>query len=451
VAVGGAVALVATLATLAAGAPGASAATAKGRGSSAVVRNVRSRADVRAFWTRRRMRNAEPLDVVAVPGQAGTGEGAAGSLSYAPAVGPGSDAAATAGAAGVAATIKGIDTLDPTVFPNSANGIVYGEYHIGRKVVDYRCSGGVVNTDAGNIVLTAGHCAIDPDTGAQATNVIFVPGYRDGGEPFGEWIASQFATTSSWKATAGTALPNEGGDLAMLSLESRPSDGSSVESVVGALGIRFNQARDQTYTQYGYPAQSPYDGSKLYSNTAEYAFSDGSGGFFPNPIAIPSDFTSGASGGPWVVGSHPVALSVTAYYYPSQPGYMYGPYFGSAAAQVYASVGGDVNGSSATGALPSNAFSIVAVRLHRRRGTATLSAWVPGRGSLVLSGSRVWTSQAISPGRGIVRLRVKARGTARRALLRTGEATVRVGVSFRPVGGTSRRRSRTITLVRTLE
>src|SRR5204863_4661001 len=118
---------------------------------------------------------------------------------------------------------------------------------------------------ARDAVLTAGHCVIDPDTGARARNLVFVPGYRNGKKPFGSWSASRFATTSRWRNTAGTANPDEAGDMAMLTLANRRSDGATVQSVVGALGIGFHQARNQRYTEYGYPAASPYDGTKLYS------------------------------------------------------------------------------------------------------------------------------------------------------------------------------------------
>jgi len=137
--------------------------------------------------------------------------------------------------------------------------------------------------------------------------------------------------------------------MAMLTLVNRGSDGATVQSVVGALGIGFHQARDQRYTQYGYPAGPPYDGSKLFSLTSTRVFDDDS--FSPATIGIASDFTGGSSGGPWVLRSSLVALSLTdySYVYPrSLRGVMFGPYFGGLAQRLYESVGGAAAGSRST-------------------------------------------------------------------------------------------------------
>lgn len=192
------------------------------------------------------------------------------------------------------------------------------------------------------MVLTAGHCVIDPDTGTQATDIVFIPGYRDGAEPFDEWPATSFATTSQWQTTAGGPNPDEAGDMAMLTIDNRPSDSATLQSVVGAVGIAFNQPRLQTYIEYGYPAAFPYDGTRLYELTSPWGRDDSQ--FSPNPIGISSDFTGGFSGGPWLVGNAPLAESVSDYVYVSAPpswlGYMYGPYFGSLAENLFVSVGG---------------------------------------------------------------------------------------------------------------
>ena len=86
----------------------------------------------------------------------------------------------------------------------------------------FRCSGAVVNSRAKDLVITAGHCVIDADTGAAASELIFVPGYRHGAEPFGESAASSFATTSRWERTAGWD-PDEAGDVAFLRIAHRRS------------------------------------------------------------------------------------------------------------------------------------------------------------------------------------------------------------------------------------
>ena len=407
------------------------------RSTAVVAEGVRSVDDPRGFWTDRRMRRAPALPLVELaraPNDLGGGRPETDSEpSYVPADAPGATAPAAEHEGRVrtahAAKVKGTDTGNPTRFPNSANGVVYGEYRIDGHDELYRCSGSVVNTHAGDVVLTAGHCVIDPASGARARNLVFVPGYRSGTKPFGEWTVSRFATTAKWRNTAGTGHPDEAGDIAMLTLDDR--SGKDLQSVVGALGIGFHQARNRLYTEYGYPAKAPYDGSRLYARTARYAGADNS--FSPPTMGIVSDFTGGSSGGPWVsAGSSPIALSVTDYSYlypPSISDYMFGPYFGTVAQRLYESVGGSAQGSSPTSTVARAGFSIARIVRHARRGTATIMVSVPRAGVVALNGSHVKSASRRAGGKGRVGVPVVARGSFERHLKRSGR--VRVGAHIR--------------------
>ena len=240
--------------------------------------------------------------------------------------------------------VEGVDTGVSTLFPNRANGTVYRRIRDRGRFGGYQCSGSVIDSPAGDVVLTAGHCVIDPESGAQARWIVFEPGYREEDAPFGVFAATSFVTTPEWSSTAGTSDPDEAGDLAMLVLAPNTKTGQSVEATVGALAIAFEQSREQTYTQWGYPGESPYNGEILYSHTTPYAGVDP---FYPpavRPIKIASDFTAGASGGPWTIGpaSAPTVLSLTDYYYEGDPRHLYGAYFGSAARKVYEAAAGVV-------------------------------------------------------------------------------------------------------------
>ena len=315
----------------------------------------------------------------------------------------------------------------------------------------YQCSGSVIDSSAGDLLLTAGHCVIEPETGMIASYVAFVPGYREGAEPFGVWSATGYGTTSLWESSVGTEEPDEGGDVAILRLQNRESDGQSIQNVVGGLGIGFNQARNQTYTQYGYPAEEPYDGERLYSNTTAYAGEDTS--FSPPTMRIASDFTGGASGGPWTVGekSSPTVLSVTDYYYEKEPGYMFGPYFGTAVKALYeaANGGGSPSGEAPNsgGGSPSGAGSPSAeatspgtgqaksLRLktlehNSRNGTAKLFVWVPGPGTVLVRGTGVRTSERQVGSASTVALTVRATGRALGALDRSGHVLVRATIRY---------------------
>ena len=279
------------------------------------------------FWTPARLRRAEPL---ATPPIDAT---------------PARVAARASDQAAASRLPAGTTPSRPKAFPNGANGVVFGRMDTGSGSQLFRCSGAVVNSRAKDLAITAGHCVIDADTGAAASELIFVPGYRHGAEPFGEWAASSFATTSRWERTAG-GDPDEAGDVAFLRIAHRRSGGARVGRVVGALGIGFNRRRRQSYTQYGYPAEPPYGGSVLYRLRSAFVAGDPS--FSPATMAIASDFTPGASGGPWTVGRRsPTVLSVTDYSYQQAPGYLFGPYFGAAIRNLYGAVGGRRSGAVA--------------------------------------------------------------------------------------------------------
>jgi hypothetical protein len=468
------------------------AAAADGPEDGAVVESLApSHQGPWAHWTRQRLEEAEPLPIISLPdpeppaGQEALPETTSGSTSSAP-----SEAATTAALrAAVGSQTAGIEGVEvaaaeSTLFPNSANGKLFGTYEVRInahefKREDYVCSASVVaptegSASASDVVLTAGHCAIDPETGTKTNSeMIFIPGYRNGTAPYGVWPAEFFTTTETWKNTAKAgSRPNEGGDVAFIGLSDN-SEGEAIETVVGSLGIGFDQVCNQTYTQFGYPAEAPYSGELLYSHTTGYAGADTTGGFLPVPLKIASDFTRGASGGPWAVGvgtGAPTVLSLTAYSYESQPGYLYGPYFGEAAKKAYGAAFGKIlpAGIEETCAAlptpppvtpptptptptpptteppkeatpPPKAVTLKVTRVRRlANGSAVLSAKVNTAGMLSLSGTAVRAETVTTPGSGQYRLVVAPKGPTNRKLRQVGKAKVGVKVAFSASGKTKR-------------
>jgi hypothetical protein len=80
-----------------------------------------------------------------------------------------------------------------------------------------------------------------------------------------------------------------------------------------------------------------------------------------------------------------------------------------------------------------NAFAIGKAILNKRKGTARLPVAVPGPGTLIAVGAG--TSTVPVSARETVKLRVRAHGRKLRALNRSGTATLRLTVTFIPVGG----------------
>lgn len=188
------------------------------------------------------------------------------------------------------------------------------------------CSGNAVTSDNKSTVITAGHCVkLD---GAFHTDWVFVPGYDNGNAPYGTWTARATMATPQWVASedinydVGAAVVNQ-------------LDGQSLTDVVGGQGVAFNQARGQNMYAFGWPAADPYDGTQMIycsGTTFDALISDG--------IGMDCDMTGGASGGPWFLQFDEAAgtgllNSVNSYKINFIPFWMFGPYFGTDAQNLY--------------------------------------------------------------------------------------------------------------------
>ncbi len=273
--------------------------------------------DVLNYWTKRRMRRAEPLDLeVREPALAESSTAAPGErepLLHAP--------------------FSSHEVPNTTTYPNRTHGKVFFDID-GSSFV---CSGTVVHAPAENVVLTAGHCVFDAGgTNQFVDNFLFVPAYKGGRRPFGSWPAETLATTSGWQNDGNLNF-----DIGVAVMDQMA--GEEIEDAVGSRGIAFDQPRDQAYDAYGYPAAPPFTGQKLWVCESEYFGDDP---YYeppgPRPMGIGCDMTGGSSGGGWVIAGGYVA-SVNSFTYPTLPTelhHLYGPYFGAVAKGLYSSVDG---------------------------------------------------------------------------------------------------------------
>jgi hypothetical protein len=290
--------LVVTVADTAAAAPGSTVHAA------AVTTADQQR--VAQFWTPDRMRSAVPMDVITLNPGTRLGKAAGGLPDAVPASLPNSGAAWTGGGA-----------VTHTV------GRVFFTFQ-GRTA---SCSGDAVTSANKSVVSTAGHCV--KLQGAWHTNWTFAPGYANGNAPFGIWTAKQTMATPQWAASenitydVGAAVVN-------------PLNGQRLTDVVGGQGIAFNQARGQNMYAFGYPAASPYDGTKLiYCSGRVFNEFLGTG-----DIGMTCNMTGGASGGPWFLqfvesSGTGVQNSVNSFKYNFSQAWMFGPYFGADAQNLY--------------------------------------------------------------------------------------------------------------------
>jgi V8-like Glu-specific endopeptidase len=189
----------------------------------------------------------------------------------------------------------------------------------------------VVNSENKSMVWTAGHCVHSGSGGLYHSNVIFVPAYKDGSAPIGRWAAQILRTTPAWASSSDFNY-----DLGAIVVKPS-SNGTRLANRVGSLGLGWNRAYDQSWKSTGYPAEYPFNGERMFRCNASTGTLDGSMGY-PKTMGIGCNMTRGASGGGWAMGltaSGGTVASVNSYKYDTQPQAMYGPYQGSAAADLY--------------------------------------------------------------------------------------------------------------------
>jgi V8-like Glu-specific endopeptidase len=194
----------------------------------------------------------------------------------------------------------------------------------------YVCSGSLVDSSHGNLVLTAGHCAHDGGPGGSyVRDWVFYPRYNSGPDAvLGAWTASKLVATNDWQ-TRANAFEN---DVAF-AVVGNPNF-SSLEAAAASEGgttpaIAFTHPADgTTIHSFGYPAARPYTGASLiYCSGGVTTGYDGR-----QTLSIPCNMTGGSSGGPWfrdfsTTTATGTLNSVNSYGYNSIKNRMFGPIF----------------------------------------------------------------------------------------------------------------------------
>ncbi|MCL4286515.1 MAG: peptidase [Thermoleophilia bacterium] len=325
-----------TRATLAAALLLAIALPGAAEASPALLQNPGSAAAIRDYWTKDRMREAQPLAPPAPPATLAGPAEPAGAPSYVAPAAPGRSSTprlrSGVTARGAIAGRGAVAVADPAASDVRAHGKVFFTVTKGNAPGDYVCSGTAVNSRNRSLVWTAGHCVFDHhDRGGRVVNFAFVPAYDRGETPYGTWPARKLATTGRWRRDGNLRF-----DVGAAIVRRR--DGIALQAVVGARGIGFDQPRRRDYSVFGYPAIDPFDGEREYRCDSRYRGADLPGGPGPKTMSLGCDMTRGASGGGWIAGG--TLLSVTSYGYKSAPGKLFGPYMSRTAKRLYKRVRG---------------------------------------------------------------------------------------------------------------
>jgi V8-like Glu-specific endopeptidase len=110
------------------------------------------------------------------------------------------------------------------------------------KLGAHFCTASVVHSARGDLALTAAHCVAD-----RTGQIVFVPGYANGQEPYGEWEVTRVYTDQAWQSSQD---PDD--DVAFLQL-SDTSDGMPVEDVTGAEQLATGWQEPALVQVVGYP------------------------------------------------------------------------------------------------------------------------------------------------------------------------------------------------------
>jgi V8-like Glu-specific endopeptidase len=149
----------------------------------------------------------------------------------------------------------------------------------------HHCTASVVDSPAGDVIVTAGHCL----TSGTTTNDVFVPGYRDGSAPYGVWQISSVVQDSAW-----TSSQDPDDDVSFAVVE--PLNGRSLESVVGSYTLGTSGVTDSRIQITGYP-----------ESTDEPLSCTGDGSAFTSTQLqiYCTNYTDGTSGSGWISGYDP--------------------------------------------------------------------------------------------------------------------------------------------------
>ncbi|MFE4701541.1 trypsin-like serine peptidase [Streptomyces sp. NPDC056738] len=219
------------------------------------------------------------------------------------------------------------------------------------------CSAAVVTDPAhpgkSNLVWTAGHCVHAGKGGGWYRNIAFVPSYNNSASlssrqitdpratsvsPYGVWWADWATTSSQWMQGGGhTGNAASGYDYAVLHVKPESGGKSLQERLGSALPVWFGAPaanKVKSMKVRGYPAESPYDGSKMYDchgATKRFVLASN----VPAQYMIGCTMNGGASGGPWFLSHDGRTYLVSNNSLSDRKTFITGPRLGENAKQVY--------------------------------------------------------------------------------------------------------------------
>ncbi|MBC3841294.1 trypsin-like peptidase domain-containing protein [Streptacidiphilus sp. 4-A2] len=149
---------------------------------------------------------------------------------------------------------------------------------------DHFCTASVVHSSGKDLLLTAAHCVQGGRGGSYASDLVFVPAYRDGDAPQGQWPVTHIFVDQRWTNSSDPDL-----DVAFVTVGQ--VGGKDIEDVLGANTLAVDQGFGKVVRITGYPstASSPVSCFNRTTQQSQYQMR----------IAC-TGFPGGTSGSPWL-------------------------------------------------------------------------------------------------------------------------------------------------------
>jgi V8-like Glu-specific endopeptidase len=162
----------------------------------------------------------------------------------------------------------------------TSNGSIDGQGHY--------CTGSVVNSPRGDVIVTAAHCVYD--SSGVYTDIAFVPGYHDGQDPYGVWIPSAVVVSPQW---ASGSDPDY--DVAFVIVHEQGS-AAKIQDVVGGDQLGLSPGYTGLTQVVGYPENTE---QPIACTNATRRFTDPSLSVTQLEFDC-ADYPGGTSGGPFL-------------------------------------------------------------------------------------------------------------------------------------------------------
>lgn len=149
---------------------------------------------------------------------------------------------------------------------------------------DHFCTASAVDSPNRNLIITAAHC-IHPGKGyGYLSDLVFVPGYRNGNAPYGIWKVKSQLVDTRWSSDSDPDL-----DVGFAILE--PLNGKNIADVLGANLLGINQGFTNFVRVTGYPMTSDSPVTCVNTTTQQYKY---------QMRFACKGYPPGTSGSPWL-------------------------------------------------------------------------------------------------------------------------------------------------------